>query len=121
VSETDLTSAGPDGFRCDVHRNGSSAWVRPAGELDLETVHHVEAALASLRADGCGDLILDLRSLTFMDSTGLRLAIRWDTAARETGFAFAIVPGVGVVQRVFRVSGMDDHLKLADPTGEPEA
>ena len=28
-----------------------------------------------------------------MDSTGLRLVIRWDTAAREDGFEFAIVPG----------------------------
>jgi anti-sigma B factor antagonist len=121
VSETDPTSAGPDGFRCDVRRNGSSAWVRPVGELDLDTVHHMEAALAGLRGDGCGSLVLDLRSLTFMDSTGLRLAIRWDTAAREDGFSFAVVPGADVVQRVFEITGMDEHLQIADPAWQPEA
>ena len=30
--------------------------------------------------------MLDLRGLTFMDSTGLRLVIRWDTVAARSGF-----------------------------------
>ena len=50
-----------------------------------------------------------------MDSTGLRLVIRWHTAASEDGFEFAIVPGVEVVQRVFRLTGMDEHLPVAEP------
>jgi anti-anti-sigma factor len=60
-------------------------------------------------------VVLDLRGLTFMDSTGLRLVIRWDTTAREEGFRFAIVPGTDVVQRVFRLTGMDEHLSVAEP------
>jgi anti-anti-sigma factor len=104
-----------DVFSCEVGRNGSSAWVRPAGDLDLDTVHRVESALAELRGDGCQSLVLDLRELTFMDSTGLRLVIRWHTAAQDEGFAFAIVPGREVVQRVFRLTGMDAHLTVAEP------
>jgi anti-sigma B factor antagonist len=105
----------PDVFSCEVSRNGSSAWVHPAGDLDLDTVHRVESALADLRREGCGNLVLDLRGLTFMDSTGLRLVIRWHTAAEDEGFRFAVVPGPEVVQRVFRLTGMDAHLMLAEP------
>jgi anti-sigma B factor antagonist len=105
----------PDLFSCEVGRNGSSGWVRPAGDLDLDTVHRVEAALAGLRGEGYENLVLDLRKLTFMDSTGLRLVIRWHTAARDEGFRFAIVPGPEVVQRVFRLTGMDAHLTVSDP------
>jgi anti-sigma B factor antagonist len=105
----------PDLFSCDVGRNGSAAWVRPVGDLDLGTVHRVEAALAGLRDEGCGNLVLDLRGLTFMDSTGLRLVIRWQAAAHEKGFEFAIVPGPEIVQRVFRLTGMETHLTVADP------
>jgi anti-sigma B factor antagonist len=105
----------PDLFSCEVGRNGSSAWVRPAGDLDLDTVHRVEAALAELREEGCANLVLDLRGLTFMDSTGLRLVIRWHRVARDEGFQFAIVPGPDVVQRVFRLTGMDAHLTVAEP------
>ena len=110
-------STPPTELRCEVSRSGDAAWVQPFGELDLDTVHRIETALEELRGDGCADLVLDLRGLTFMDSTGLRLVIRWDTVAREDGFGFAIVPGVDVVQRVFRLTGMDDHLPLADPPG----
>ena len=89
--------------------------MRPAGDLDLDTVHRVESALAELREEGCRNLVLDLRGLTFMDSTGLRLVIRWHTAARDDGFRFAVVPGAEVVQRVFRLTGMDAYLTVAEP------
>jgi anti-anti-sigma factor len=115
VKETDPSPAAPELFQCEVGRNGASAWVRPIGELDLDTVHRVEAALGRLRDEGCASLVLDLRGLTFMDSTGLRLVIRWDSAARSDGFAFAIVPGEEVVQRVFKLTGMDQHLTVGDP------
>jgi anti-sigma B factor antagonist len=105
----------PELFSCEVSRDDGSGWVYPAGDLDLDTVHRVEAALRELRDAGCGDLVLDLRGLTFMDSTGLRLVIRWHTAAQDEGFRFAVVPGPEVVQRVFRLTGMDAHLTVAHP------
>ena len=108
-------STPPTELRCEVARNGSVAWVRPSGELDLDSVHRVEAALDGLHEEGCGDIVLDLRGLTFMDSTGLRLVIRWHTAARDGGFRFSIIPGQDVVQRVFRLTGMEDHLTLVEP------
>lgn len=108
-------STPPTELRCEVLRDGETAWVQAFGELDLDTAHRVDAALDQLRAEGCPELVLDMRGLTFMDSTGLRLVIRWDTAARQDGFGFAIVPGAEVVQRVFRLTGMDGHLPLAEP------
>jgi anti-sigma B factor antagonist len=114
VGETE-PSIPPTELRCEITRNGGAAWVQPFGELDLDTVHRVEAALDELRGAGCADMVLDLRGLTFMDSTGLRLVIRWDNAARENGFRFAIVLGQEPVQRVFRLTGMDGHLAVADP------
>jgi anti-anti-sigma factor len=114
VADTE-PSPPPTELRCEIVRNGHAAWVQPFGELDLDTVHRVDAALEELRGDGCPEVVLDLRGLTFMDSTGLRLVIRWDTTAREDGFQFAIVPGRDVVQRVFRLTGMDAHLTVAEP------
>jgi anti-sigma B factor antagonist len=108
-------STPPTELRCETVRNGETAWVQAFGELDLDTAHRVDAALDQVRADGCPDLVLDLRGLTFMDSTGLRLVIRWDTAARQDGFRFAVVPGPDVVQRVFRLTGMEDHLVVGEP------
>jgi anti-anti-sigma factor len=85
------------------------------GELDLDTAHEVEQQLVALHESGCDSLVLDLRGLRFMDSTGLRLVIRWDNAASEEGFKFAIVPGIEVVHRVFQLTGMDQHLTVVEP------
>jgi anti-sigma B factor antagonist len=115
---TDRTFQAPEPFRCAIDRDGDTAWVRPQGELDLDTAPALEQELASVREQGTSRLVLDLRRLTFMDSTGLRLVIRWDTAGREEGFDFAIVPGPDVVQRVIRLTGMEDLLTVAEPSAE---
>jgi anti-sigma B factor antagonist len=113
-----VTYQPPDSFRCEKGRDGDAWWIRPIGELDLDTAPQLEAELEAVRSDGAGRLVLDMRALTFMDSTGLRLVIRWDTAAKEEGFEFAIVPGPEVVQRVFRLTGMHDHVPVAPPPPE---
>jgi anti-sigma B factor antagonist len=118
VTETDATFQPPESFRCETGRDGDAAWVRPLGELDLDTAPQLDQELAAVRATGADRLVLDMRALTFMDSTGLRLVIRWDTEAREQGFEFAIVPGPEVVQRVFRLTGMDEHLPVVPPPAE---
>jgi len=115
VIETDVPFPPPDPFRCETGREGGRAWVRPIGELDLDTAPLLDEQLAAVRAGGAETVVLDLQGLTFMDSTGLRLVIRWDTAGREQGFEFAIVPGSEVVQRVFRLTGLDEHLRVVEP------
>jgi anti-sigma B factor antagonist len=115
VTETDAPFQPPESFRCETGRDGDGWWVRPIGELDLETAPRLDQELKAMRAAGAGRMVLDMRELTFMDSTGLRLVITWDRTAREEGFEFAIVPGPEVVQRVFRLTGMDDQLPVAEP------
>lgn len=108
----------PVSFHCESGRSGDTAWVRPVGELDIDTAPALEDALAAEREAGSRRLVLDLRRLTFMDSTGLRLVIRWDTAARQQGFEFAVVPGQEAVQRVIKLTGMDDYLTVAEPPAD---
>jgi anti-sigma B factor antagonist len=118
VTDADTTFQPPESFRCETGRDGDAFWVRPIGELDLDTAPRLEHALTVVREAGAARVVLDLRALTFMDSTGLRLVIRWDTAAREAGFEFGIVPGPDAVQRVFRLTGMDEHLAIVEPPRE---
>ena len=115
MTDADTMFQPPESFRVETGRDGDAWWVRPVGELDLDTAPRLDQELAAARAAGAARLVLDMRALTFMDSTGLRLVIRWDTTARDEGFDFAIVPGADVVQRVFRLTGMDQHLAVAEP------
>jgi anti-sigma B factor antagonist len=120
VTDTNATFEPPESFRCESRRDGDASWVRPIGELDLDTAPQLDRELAAVRGAGAAHVVLDMRALTFMDSTGLRLVIQWDNAARADGFGFAIVPGPEVVERVFRLTGMSDVIAVADPPADDE-
>jgi anti-anti-sigma factor len=105
---------GPEPFCIEVHPDREVARVVPAGELDLATVGQVDARLRTLHASGFRRLVLDLRRLTFLDSTGLHLAMSWDTRARQDGIAFTLIAGPREVQRTFDIAGLTDALPFAD-------
>jgi anti-sigma B factor antagonist len=102
------------GFRCDIAPDGDSVVVRPVGELDLATVEYVEGPLRELAASGFRDLVLDLRGLTFLDSTGIALLVRWHRLASQDGIAFGVVPGDERVHRPLELTGILELLDLRD-------
>ena len=65
--------AGPQPFAVEVQRRDAVAIVQPRGELDLVTVETLRAALDGI--ESTERLVLDLRGLSFIDSTGLQLLV----------------------------------------------
>src|SRR3954463_10624643 len=53
------------------------------GELDMVSVDAVQAALDELNGTGWTSLVLDLRELTFIDSTGLSLLLAAERDAQR--------------------------------------
>lgn len=102
----------PQPFRCVVARDGEVVRITLAGELDVATTPEVEPVL---RAKGVRQRLLDLRDLTFMDSSGLRLILSAHAAARRDGGILEIVPGPPCVQRVFQICGVEDELRFVAP------
>ena len=99
-----VASTVDESLRCDVISEREAVRVCPVGSVDLATVGVLEAKLEELQAAGFRSLVIDLRGLDFMDSTGLRLLLRWSATARTDGVALGIVPGGPTVQRVFEIT-----------------
>ena len=97
-----------------LEEDSGVARVTASGELDLATAEQLEEALKRQERDGPPVIVLDLRALAFMDSTGLRTVLAADARARERGGRLVIVRGPEEVQRVFRLTRMDDHLEIVD-------
>ena len=85
-----------------------------SGELDLSSAEELDSQLKQLEAAEPALLVLDLRELEFMDSTGLRAVIAADARARDRGARLVIVRAPEEVDRVFRLTRMDQHLELVD-------
>jgi anti-sigma B factor antagonist len=92
--------------------DGSTAWLSLVGELDLSSAPRVEKELHELESGDAELIVLDLRELSFLDSTGLRLIVTADARARDSGRRLAIVQGPEAVERVFRVTGLDALLEI---------
>ena len=90
--------------------SGDLTRVVPAGELDLATVSQLGAKLDDLLQVGARRIVLDLRELTFMGSSGLRLILKLDAIASRDGLEFGLISGSEPIQRIFRISGMADRL-----------
>ena len=109
---------GPEPFAVAVQRRDDLAIVRPSGELDVATVETLRAALDSVRS--AGRLLLDLRGLSFIDSTGEHLLMALHQRAQRDGFALTLVAPVPPIDRAIRLCGLDATLPLVTAVeGEP--
>jgi len=90
----------------DARRAGGALVVAPRGDLDLESAPAVQATLDQ-REPSDSRVVLDLRAVEFLDTSGLRLIVRCAEQARRDGFSFEVVRGSRHVQRIFAIAGLD--------------
>ena len=83
------------------------------GELDLSASPRLADALDGI-ADEDRRVVLDLRGLEFMDSTGLAVILRYHQRAKDGRFDLVVVRGPEAVDRVFRVTQTDRLLEMLD-------
>ena len=109
----------PPAFRIETQAHGGAVELALHGELDLATAPELEAELARLRAmDGVERVVIDLRELVFLDSTGLQSIVRFDREAAAAGVALAVVRGPRAVERLFAVMHLDRTLRIVDDPAE---
>jgi anti-sigma B factor antagonist len=104
-------------FQIASRRDGSATVIAVAGELDLASSPALREELERAAQDA-ELVILDLRELVFMDSTGLSVVVRAHQRAVEAGYRFAVVRGAKQVQRLLMLTGVGDRLTLVDQPEE---
>jgi len=80
------------------------------GELDIAQAAELETMIHELSADGISGITLDLRKLTFMGSTGLRLVLLTREVCASHRYQFFLIPGSKNVQHLFKITGLLDAL-----------
>jgi anti-anti-sigma factor len=104
-------------FAVQTHITGRTVRLALSGELDLVSSSALEQAMAELPASDIESLVIDLRGLEFMDSTGLHVLLRAQQQASDLGRRFALVRGPDQVQRLFDLTGLTDTLTIV---GSPD-
>jgi anti-sigma B factor antagonist len=89
-----------------------------SGELDLASSPVLEEELERVAESDEDFVIVDLRELEFMDSTGLSVLVRAHQRAEEQGRRLGLVNGSQQVQRLLTLTGVAERLSLADTPEE---
>ncbi len=101
-------------FRVETDRRAEDLLVRLFGDFDLAAFEEVDGMLGSVQLNGSKSVIVDLRGLQFIDSTGIRALIRAHKRAETAGRQFCIVRGSEQIQRIFELTGLQDRLPFCD-------
>ena len=102
----------------EVHDSDHAVVIGVTGELDLASSPALESELESGAAASASLVIVDLRKLEFMDSTGLSVIVRAHQRATENGQRFGVVKGPQQVQRLLSLTGVAERLTLVDTPDE---
>ncbi|MBV8953373.1 MAG: STAS domain-containing protein [Solirubrobacterales bacterium] len=105
-------------FLVDTQISDRAITVTLGGELDLLSAPALEHALERLPASEAELMIVDLRGLEFMDSTGLHLLVQAQQKAHASGRRFALIKGGEQVQRLFELTGVTENLTIVDSPEE---
>jgi anti-sigma B factor antagonist len=101
-------------FRVDVRQEKGGTVIAVSGELDLASSPAFEAELDRVFGSDEPVVILDLRQLDFMDSTGLSVLIRAHQTAENADRRLWLVKGPPQVQRLLTLTGVGERLDLVD-------
>jgi len=105
----------PSEFVVNSRADGRAITLEVSGQLDLLSSPVLERALADADAEL---VIVDLRGLEFMDSTGLHVLVQAHQRVHDAGRRLALVRASPNVQRLFDLTGLSDALTIVDSPGD---
>jgi anti-anti-sigma factor len=95
-------------------RDGDTHVIALAGELDLAGAGLLEEELLDVERTDAEQIVIDLRELEFIDSTGVRLVYMADARARRSDARLTIRRGADRVHRIFELTDLADRLPFVD-------
>lgn len=101
-----------------VSETGGVRLLRLRGELDMAGVDQLERLLTPNQTPEGATFVIDMRGLSFIDSSGLRALIMADERVRDEGGRFIVVRGPDRVNEILEMTGVAQRIELVD---EPPA
>ena len=103
-----------DELKIRTSRDGTTATVAAAGEIDLSTVDELRSAVTGA-ADDVEKLLLDLTGVEFIDSAGLGGLLELRSTLRSRNVTLEISADDGPVRQAMEITGLSELLaRLAD-------
>jgi anti-sigma B factor antagonist len=95
--------------------DGGASVLTVSGQLDITCGDRFIGCLREVRDAEPASLVVDLREVTFIDSTGLSMLLKADALARQNSFELQVVRSdAQIVRAVMEATGVERFLPLVD-------
>lgn len=95
-----------------VEEVNSQAIMTLKGEIDVYTAAKLKAELNELVNEHGSDVVVDLKDVTYMDSTGLGTFISGLKHSEKAGSTLRLIRANNRLFRLFKVTGLDDIIDV---------
>ena len=111
---------GPAAFEVRVSGGNATLTAQLVGELDIVTAPYFEQQIDALRQDGARSLILDLATLSFIDSSGLTALVATLRRYRAEGGDVTLRSPTRATAKVLEICGLSQIFRIenAPPAGD---
>jgi anti-sigma B factor antagonist len=104
----------PSDLRVEVDRDGHCATITVGGDIDIATIGSLETARQRALADNPTRLVIDLTSVGFVDSSGLKFLLETHRLSQQHRWELQLLRPAESTMGVFRLTGTDKRLPFLD-------
>lgn len=101
-------------FDVGIRRQGSVGFVYASGEIDMVTAASLEESIAEIYDQGVDEVVVDLRNVTFMDCSGVKVILSARRTADDEKMRLSVFPSASV-NRILEILEMEQLVQ--DPKG----
>jgi anti-sigma B factor antagonist len=105
-------------FTVQLQPRSDAVLIAVSGELDIASAPELEQMLDQIQPELTKLVIVDLRELEFMDSTGLSIIVGAHQRLSEHGCELTLIKGPPQVQRLLDLTGVADRLRFGSEPSE---
>jgi len=98
-------------LRIDTRIEDAVRVISLAGEIDVGSGPDLELAVGQVCAEGASEIVLDMRGVEFIDSSGLSAILRARAACTEQGCSLRLTPAQEPAQHALDAMGLTDSLE----------
>jgi anti-sigma B factor antagonist len=103
----------PD-LRVEVRSGPEEATVAAFGEIDLASADQLQRPIVELLDSGSACVVVDLRGVSFIDSTGIHVLVAAQRRAQASGARLPVMLGGRATRRVLELTGLMGHFEIRD-------
>jgi anti-sigma B factor antagonist len=99
--------------KIDINELGNKIIVTVAGEIDAYTAPKLREALVPLTNKPNPNIIVNLKNVSYMDSTGLGVFVGLLKGVRKEGGQLKLVELTDRLERLFSITGLSDIIDIS--------